>query len=88
MVHTGTCFLNHGVKPNLPDTVDHMNVCHIMTPICITFLCPTTVILVYLVSGSLSIRRHNIDGISIWHFIIAGTAVKYCEFCCVSNTIS
>ena len=88
MVHTDTCFSYHGVKPFLPDTVDHRNGYHIMIPLCTTFLCLAAVISVSRVNGLLSIRLHNIDGISVWHLIIAGTTVNYCAFCCVSNTIS
>ena len=87
MVHTDTCFSYHGVKPFLPDTVDHRNGYHIMIPLCTTFLCPTFVISVYVGNGSLRITLCNIDGVSVWHLIIAGTTVNYCEFCCVSNTI-
>ena len=88
MVHTDTCFSYHGVKPFLSDTVDHRNECHIMIPLCTTFLCLAAAILVSCVNGSLRIRLHSIDGISVLHLIIAQTAVNYCEFCCVSNTIS
>ena len=88
MVHTDTCLSYHGVKLFLPDTVDHGNENHIMIPLCTTFLCLAAVISVSRVNGLLSIKLHNIDGISVLRLIIAGTAVKYCEFCCVSNTIS
>ena len=88
MVHTDTCFSYHGVKLFLPDMVDHRNGYHIMIPLCTTFLCLATVISVSHVNGSLRITLCNIDGISVWHLIIAGTTVKYCEFCYVSNTIS
>ena len=81
-------FFYYGAMPYLCDTVDHWNEYHIMIPLCLTFLCPAANISVYLLSGRLSIREHNIYSISILIFIIARTFVKYCEFWCVSNTIS
>ena len=88
MVHTETCYLYHGVKPLLPDTVDHRNEYHILIPLCTTILCLAAAISVSHFIDSLSIRIHYIYSNTILNLIIAGTAVKYCEFCCVRNTIS